>query len=62
MRGLDNERTAFVDGFQNYYNFICPHMGLNGKTPAEVSGIRLDLQGNRWKAIIDKASKNRVVP
>jgi transposase InsO family protein len=46
MRGLDNEKTAFVEGFQNYYNFIRPHMGLDGKTPAEVSGIKMNLQGN----------------
>jgi transposase-like protein len=62
MRGLDTEKTAFVEGFQNYYNFIRPHMGLDGKTPAEVSGIKMNLQGNRWKAIIDKASKSRMVP
>ena len=29
-----------------YYNFIRPHMSLNGKTPAEESGIDLNL-GNK---------------
>jgi len=62
MRGLDNEETAFVEGFQNYYNYLRPHMGLEGKTPAETAGIKLSLEGNRWKAIIAKASKSRVVP
>ena len=62
MRGIDNEKTAFVEGFQNYYNFIRPHMSLDGKTPAEEAGINLKLKGNRWKAIIEKATENGVVP
>lgn len=41
MRGLDNEDSAqtIVDGMRIYYNFIRPHMALNGKTPAEKAGI-----------------------
>lgn len=52
LRRLDNEKTAFVDGFQNYYNFLRPHMSLKGKTPAEAAGIDLKLEGNRWKSLI----------
>jgi len=62
MRGLDSEKTAFVEGFQNYYNFLRPHMSLDGKTPAEVAGIDLNLEGNRWESLIRQASENRVVP
>ena len=62
MRGLDNEQTAFVEGFQNYYNFLRPHMSLEGKTPAEEAGIDLKLEGNRWESIIRQASENRMVP
>lgn len=62
MRGLDNEKTAFVEGFQNYYNFLRPHMSLEGKTPAEVAGIDLKLEGNRWESLIRKASDIRMVP
>jgi transposase-like protein/DNA-directed RNA polymerase subunit M/transcription elongation factor TFIIS len=62
MRGLDNEKTAFVDGFQSFYNYLRPHMGLDGKTPAEAAGVNLKLEGNKWKALIGKASKSRVVP
>jgi len=62
MRGLDSEKTAFVEGFQSYYNFLRPHMALNGKTPAEVAGIDLKLEGNRWESLIRRASKNRMVP
>lgn len=45
------------EGFQNYYNFIRPHMSLEGKTPAEAAGIDLKLKGNRWENLIRQASK-----
>jgi len=57
MRGLDSEPTAqsIIDGFRIYYNFIRPHMALNGETPAEKSGIsRLDQ--NRWLSLIKKST------
>jgi len=43
MRGLDEEKTAqtIIDGFRIYYNFIRPHMALNGKTPAQQSKHKL---------------------
>ncbi|MEM2912409.1 MAG: IS6 family transposase [Candidatus Bathyarchaeia archaeon] len=57
VRGLDNEDSAqtIIDGHRIYYNFIRPHMALNGKTPAEVAGINLDLGINRWLSLIRKA-------
>ena len=60
MRGLDNEQTAqtIMDGMRIYYNFIRPHMALNGKTPAEMANIDLNLEGNRWMALIKKARPN----
>jgi len=47
MRGMKNDDTAeeLMNGFRAYYNFIRPHMGLNGKTPAEESGLNLGLGG-----------------
>jgi len=34
-------------------------MALGGRTPAEAAGIDLELQGNKWEAIIKKAAKNK---
>ena len=31
--------------------------GKDGKTPAEVAGIELQLQGNKWEALMKKAGK-----
>jgi len=43
------------NGYRIYYNFIRPHMSLNGKTPAEASGLDLELGENKWKLLIQKA-------
>jgi len=60
MRALDNDKSApkIIDGFKEYYNFIRPHMSLNGKTPAEVAGINLKLGQNKWLSLIQRSAKN----
>lgn len=39
MRGIKTVETPIFEGNRIYYNFIRPHEGLDGKTPAEVAGI-----------------------
>jgi putative transposase len=43
IRGFKTFETALIilDGFLVHYNFFKPHMSLQGKTPAEVAGIKL---------------------
>ena len=56
MRGIKKEDTTIIDGYQIYHNYVRPHMGLDGKTPAEACGI--DVQGeNKWKTLIQNASR-----
>lgn len=57
FRGMDNDESAQVmsDGIRINYNFIRPHMGLDGKTPAQTAGLDLGLDGIRWKELIRKA-------
>jgi len=45
MGGMKGDETAedLMNWFRAYYNFIRPHMSLDGKTPAEASGIDLNL-------------------
>ncbi|MDI6846931.1 MAG: hypothetical protein QMD23_02205, partial [Candidatus Bathyarchaeia archaeon] len=57
LRGGSN--NYFLQKRSIYYNFIRPHMSLNGKTPAEEAGINLKLEGNKWLALIEKAYNNR---
>lgn len=56
MRGLDSENSAqtIVDGMRIYYNFIRPHMALNGKTPAQQAKLNLKLGQNKWLSLIRK--------
>lgn len=54
LRGFKGnlQAQAILDGFRTYYNFIRPHNALDGKTPAQVSGIDLQLDTNRWLSLI----------
>jgi putative transposase len=55
MRGLKKIDTSILPGYQIYHNYMRPHEGLNGKTPAERCGI--EIEGNdKWKTIIENAS------
>ncbi|MEM3637604.1 MAG: integrase core domain-containing protein [Conexivisphaerales archaeon] len=56
-RGMDRVETAQIlaDGMRISYNFVRPHIGLNGKTPAQISGLDLQLEGIRWGALISQA-------
>ena len=59
VRSFDNPVGAmeFAAGMQTYYNYIRPHQGIGGLTPAEMAGIPLDLTGNRWMTMIGMAVK-----
>jgi transposase-like protein len=41
MRGLKKKDTPIFRGYQIYHNYIRPHEGLNGKTPADACGIEI---------------------
>lgn len=55
MRGLKIDDTATLKGYQLYHNFIRPHEALDGKTPADACGIKIEGE-NKWKTIIQNAS------
>ena len=59
QRGLKSEETMFVKGHQLYYNFIRPHQGLNGYTPAHFANIYLSLGENKWENLFNQAMKNK---
>jgi hypothetical protein len=59
MRGMDNDESAQIqaDGIRINYNYLRPHMGLDGKTPAQAAGLDLGLDdGIRWQELIKKAT------
>ena len=56
MRGLKRTDTPILKGIQIYHNYIRPHEGLNGATPAERAGIKIEGE-NKWLTLIQNASK-----
>lgn len=53
-RGFKNSESAenILRLIDNCYNFVHPHMGLRGKTPAEKAGINLKLERNKLMNLI----------
>jgi transposase-like protein len=58
VRGVKKENSPLLSGLQIYHNYVRPHMGLEGKTPADLAGI--DVRGeNKWVTLIQNASRRR---
>ena len=57
MRGLKKADTLILIGYQIYHNYVRPHEGLDGKTPAEVCGIAIEGH-DKWETLIQNATKN----
>jgi len=55
QRGWKTVKTPLADGNRIQYNFVKPHMALEGKTPAQVAG--LDVKG--WNELLRLASTYR---
>lgn len=55
MRGLKRADTPILKGIQIYHNYVRPHEGLNGATPAERAGIRVEGE-NKFLTLIQNAS------
>jgi len=53
-RGLKNDNTPILTGYQIFHNYIREHEGLNGKTPAEACGIEVK-GNNKWMTLIQNA-------
>jgi len=55
MRGLKTKDTPILSGYQIFHNYIRPHEGLDGKTPSEACGIKVEGK-NKWLTLIQNAS------
>ncbi len=62
MRGMNTRNSArmIIEAMRIHYNFCRQHSTL-GKTPAEESGIKLDLTGNRIQNLIKIATLRKSV-
>jgi putative transposase len=51
MRGLKKTDTSILKGYQPFHNYIRPHESLDGKTPSEACGIKIEGK-NKWITLI----------
>ena len=58
LRGLKKDDSAMLSGYQIFHNYVRPHESLDGKTPAEACGIKIEGQ-DKWKTLIENASQNK---
>jgi hypothetical protein len=49
--------TPIAEGRRLHYNFVKPHMALEGQTPAQVAGV--GVQGNKWMVLLKRAVEHR---
>lgn len=48
QRGWKTPKSVLAEGNRLQYNFVKPHMALEGKTPANAAGINV----NGWKELL----------
>jgi putative transposase len=54
MRGLKKMDTPILKGYQLFHNYIREHEALDGKTPAEKCGIKIEGK-NKWLTLIQNS-------
>lgn len=57
-RNLKKPNSPILTGLQIYHNYVRSHMGLNGKTPADLAGIQVEGE-NKWLTLIQNASRSQ---
>jgi len=62
MRGMDRNSNfqLILDGFVFYYNYLRPHMGIGGRTPAEVA--KVDYPYESWGDVVRSQMPKVEVP
>lgn len=50
--------SPILAGYQLFHNYIRSHEALEGKTPAEASGIEIE-GNNKWITLIQNATQNK---
>jgi hypothetical protein len=56
QRGWKSKKSQITEGQRIHYNFVKPHMALNGKTPAEASEVEIDGR-NKWMTLLKNVKK-----
>lgn len=54
QRGWKSMQTLIAEGQRIHYNFVKPHMALEGHTPAQVAGVGIASK-NKWMELLGEA-------
>jgi hypothetical protein len=54
QRGWKTPKSVLAEGNRLQYNFVKPHMALEGKTPAQEAGITINSK-NKWLELLKKS-------
>ena len=57
MHGLKRKETPILTGYGIFHNYMRPHEGFKGKTPAEACGIQVKGR-NKWLTLIQNVSRS----
>ena len=57
IRGVKSVQSPIFKGSQIFHNFVRPHLALEGKTPAELAGIKVE-GDNKFLTLIQNAKRN----
>ncbi|MCL4436690.1 MAG: hypothetical protein M1387_08260 [Thaumarchaeota archaeon] len=57
QRGWKKMSTPLAEGQRIQYNFVKPHMALEGQTPADVAGIGVNGK-DKWAELLKKSIQN----
>src|SRR5208282_3575274 len=60
-RNLKTPNSPILTGLQTYHNYVRPHMGLDGRTPADLAGIKVEGE-NKWLTLIQNAKRASIKP
>ena len=58
FRGLKKDDSPAISGIKLYHNYVRPHMSLDGDTPADRAGIRIE-GNNKWLTIIQNVALHK---
>ena len=58
QRGWKSMKSAVAEGQRIHYDFVKPHMALEGQTPAQVAGVGVQ-EGNKWLALLKASTINQ---
>jgi hypothetical protein len=58
LKKVNSADKVFKD-FRAYYDYVGPHMAVDGHTPAEMGAVPIQLGTNRWLDLIRQVARRR---